>query len=43
MEGVASLVKATRHNGDTNLTEREIDLVYGLKDQKESILIIHTI
>ena len=30
-EGVASLVKATHHNGDTNITQREIDLAYGLK------------
>ena len=40
-EGVASLVKETRQNGDTNLTEREIDLAYGLKDKQESILINH--
>ena len=30
-EGVASLVKETQHNGDTNLIESEIDLAYGLK------------
>jgi hypothetical protein len=42
-EGVASLVKATHHNGDTNLTQREIDLAYGLKDKHASILISHTI
>ena len=41
-EGVASLVKATHCNGDTNLTQREIDLAYGLKDKKESILINHS-
>ena len=38
-EGVASLVKATQRNGDNNLTEREIDLAYGLKDKMVSILI----
>ena len=43
MEGVASLVKATHCNGDTNLTQREIDLAYGLEDKKESILINQTI
>jgi hypothetical protein len=42
-EGVASLVKETHRNGDTNLTQREIDLAYGLKDKQESILISHTI
>ena len=42
-EGVASLVKATHRNGDTNLTLREIDLSCGLKDKKASILIKHTI
>ena len=42
-EGVASLVKATHRNGDTNLTEREIDLGYGLKEKQESILNSHTI
>ena len=41
-EGVASLVKATHRNGGTNLIEREIDLAYGLKDKKESILINHS-
>ena len=38
-EGMASLVKATHRNGDTNLIERGIDLAYGLKDKQESILI----
>ena len=42
-EGVASLVKVAHHNEDTNLTQREIDLSYGLKDNKESILINHSI
>ena len=42
-EGVTSLVKATHLNGDTNLTQREIDLAYGLKDKQASILINHTI
>ena len=40
-EGLTSLVQATHRNGDTNLAQREIDLAYGLKDKKESILIIH--
>ena len=39
---IASLVKATYRNGDRNLTEREIDLAYGLKDKMESILINHS-
>ena len=30
-EGVASLVKEAHHIGDTNLTQREINLAYGLK------------
>jgi hypothetical protein len=38
-EGVASLVKAAHRNGDTNLTQREIDLARGLKDKQVSILI----
>ncbi len=42
-EGVASLVKEAHHNGDTNVTKREIDLAYGLKDKQVSILISHTI
>ena len=42
-EGVASLVKEAHRNGDTNVTEREIDLAYGLKDKHVSILISHTI
>ena len=41
-EGVASLVKAAHRNGDRNLTEREIDLAYGLKDKMASILINHS-
>ena len=41
-ECVASLVKETHRNGDRNLTEREIDLAYGLKDKMESILINHS-
>ena len=41
-EGVASLIKAAHHNGDTNITQREIYLAYDLKDKKESILINHT-
>ena len=42
-EGVDSLVKETHRNGDTNITKREIDLAYGLKDKQTSILISHTI
>ena len=38
-EGVASLVKEAHHNGDRNLTKREIYLAYGLKDKMASILI----
>ena len=41
-EGVASLVKEAHRNGDTNITEMEIDLAYGLKDKKASILINHS-
>ena len=41
-EGVASLVKATHRNRDTNITEREIDLTYGLKDKMARILINHS-
>ena len=41
-EVVASLVKAAHRNGDRNITEREIDLAYGLKDKMESILINHS-
>ena len=33
----ASLVKAAQHNRDNNLTEREIDLAYGVKDKMASI------
>ena len=38
-KGVDSLVKSTQHNGDRNITEREINLAYGLKDKMASILI----
>ena len=41
-KGVASLVKEVHRNGDINLTEREINLAYGLKHKQESILIIHS-
>ena len=41
-EGVASLVKAAHCNGDINLTKREIDLAYGLKDKMANILINHS-
>ena len=37
-----TLVKVAQRNGDRNLTEREIDLAYGLKDKMESILINHS-
>ena len=36
-EGVVSLVKEAQRNGDNNLTEREIDLAYGVKDTMASI------
>ena len=36
-EGVDSLVKPAHHNGDRNLTEKEINLAYGVKDKMESI------
>ena len=32
-EGVVSLVKEAQCNGDNNLTEREINLTYGVKDK----------
>ena len=35
-EGVDSLVKWAHCNGDENITQREIDLAYGLKDKQES-------
>ena len=41
-EGVASFVKAAHHNEDTNLTQREINLEYGLKDKQERILMNHS-
>ena len=41
-EGVDSLVKEAHCNGDRNITEREIDLAYGLKDKRVSILINHS-
>ena len=36
-EGVASLVKAAQRNEGRNLTEREIDLAYGVKYKMASI------
>ena len=36
-KGVAALVKEAQRNGDNNLTEREIDLAYGVKDKMASI------
>jgi hypothetical protein len=39
---VATLVKEVECKGDTNLTQREIDLAYGLKDKQESIF-THTV
>ena len=36
-EGVASLVKSAQRNGDSNLTEREINLAYGVKDKMARI------
>jgi hypothetical protein len=40
-EGVATLLKEAHRNQDTNLTQREIDLAYGLKDKHASILFTH--
>jgi hypothetical protein len=40
-EGVATLLKEAHCNQDTNLTQREIDLAYGLKDKHASILFTH--
>ena len=34
---LSRLVIEAHHNGDTNLTQREIDLEYGLKDKQESM------
>jgi hypothetical protein len=39
-EGVSTLVIEAHHNGDTNLTQQEIDLAHGLKDKQASILFI---
>jgi hypothetical protein len=36
-EGVDTLLKEAHHNQDTNLTKREIDLAYVLKDKHASI------
>ena len=41
MEGVATLLKEAHCNQDTNLTQREIDLAYSLKDNKKIILFTH--
>lgn len=38
-ECVASLVKEAHRNGDANLTEREIDLAYSLKDKQVSMIL----
>ena len=38
-EGVVSLVKVAHRNGDRNLTKREINLAYGLKDKMARKLI----
>jgi hypothetical protein len=39
--GVATLLKEAHHNQDTNISKREINLSYGLKDKHASIYIIH--
>jgi sucrose-6-phosphate hydrolase SacC (GH32 family) len=36
-EGVDTLIKRAHRNEDHNLTQREIDLAYGLKDKQVSI------
>ena len=41
-EEMASLVKEAKRNGDTKLTQREIDFEYDLKDKQEGILINHS-
>ena len=41
-EGVPSLVKEAHRNGDTNFTQREIDIAHVLKDKQASILINHS-
>ena len=40
-EGVATSLKESLHNQDTYITQREIDLAYGLKDKHASILFTH--
>jgi hypothetical protein len=35
-EKLSELVREARRNGDSNVTQREIDLAYCLKDGKES-------
>jgi hypothetical protein len=40
-EGVATLLKEAHRNQDTYITQREIDLAYGLKDKHASILFTH--
>jgi hypothetical protein len=40
-EWVATLLKEAHCNQDTNLTQREIDLAYGLKDKQEIIIFTH--
>jgi hypothetical protein len=39
-ECMSSRVKTTHHNEDTNLTQKGIDLLYGLK-HKHAIIYIH--
>ena len=39
-EGVSTLVIEAHRNGDTNLTQQEIDLAHGLKDKQASMLFI---
>jgi hypothetical protein len=35
-EGVSTLVIEAHRNGDTNLTQQEIDLAHGLKDKQQA-------
>ena len=42
-KGVSSLVKEAHRNGDSNVTQREIDLAHGLRDLqvRTNLLITH--
>ena len=40
-EGVATFLKEIHRNQDTNITQREINSAYGLKDKHARILFTH--